>query len=269
MSVEAVRAGLGEARSVWGALDSPSGHEEVSRVSVTGMLAEQLARELGRRADTGAVVVGDASRPPDSGIAVHVIAGDPSEIDVAFVDGAERHGVHVVLVELWPQRDWTPPFVLSPFVVECRPGEGFPLAEIGARIVEATGGALGLAPRIPVLRRPATQRAIREAVARTAFLAALGRRGPGTRAALTFEQALLLARLLQTSPSRRLDVGPSRMGAVAALLAAGLALRELARSARAVLPEPVADAAVAAGATWALGKAYRGLEELLGDGAEG
>ena len=46
-----------------------------------------------------------------------------------------------MIVQLWPQADWTTPFVLTPFVVECRAGEGFPVGEISGRIAEATENA--------------------------------------------------------------------------------------------------------------------------------
>jgi|GEM_PF-3923525 len=64
---------------------------------------------------------------------VRIVAGDPSPEDEALVAEAAREGIEVVIVQLWPQADWTRPFVLSPFVVECRAGEGFPVEEIADR----------------------------------------------------------------------------------------------------------------------------------------
>ena len=224
------------------------------------MLAEQLARELGRGADADAVIAGDAL-PGDAGIAIRVIAGEPSETDLAYVQAADRAGTPVILVQLWSQADWTPPFVLSPFVVECRPGQGFPIEEIAARIAEAGGGAHALAQRIPVLRGPVARRAVREAVVRAAYLGALrGRRGD-SRPLITLEQARLVSRL-EATPGIGVGSGPPATAAVvAALLASGFALRGVARATRRVLPAPLADVAIAAGATWALGKALHRFGE--------
>ncbi|HEX2426964.1 MAG TPA: hypothetical protein VHI53_03505, partial [Gaiellaceae bacterium] len=117
----------------------------VGPVVVTGVLAEQLAKELGAGADPGAVTVGGEPLPSTLEVLVHVIAGDPTSADVELVREATIRGADTVVVELWPQEEWTRPFVLSPFVVECRAGQGFPVREIADRIVEASGNGTALA----------------------------------------------------------------------------------------------------------------------------
>jgi len=52
-------------------------------------------------------------------------------------------------------------------------------------------------------------------------------------------------------------------GSAAAVLASGFALRTAARTAGAVLPSPLVNAAIAAAGTWALARAFRLLEPRL------
>ena len=132
---------VGEVRRIAGAFRDELDTSPVGPVLVSGMLAEQLARLLAERAAPGAVITADVSRVTGSSVVVQVIAGDPSSEDEDVVRRAGRAGVPIVLVQLWPQAEWAKPFVLSPFVVECRAGEGFPVPEIAARIVEAVESA--------------------------------------------------------------------------------------------------------------------------------
>jgi hypothetical protein len=125
-----VRAGrvlalVGETRALVAAV-----RDEVVRdpppVVVTGVLAEQLAKELGAGAAPGAVIVGGAQLPAELSVLVHVIAGDPSEADDELVRQAALRHVDTVIVELWPQKDWTLPFVLSSS--SAAPARGSPFA---------------------------------------------------------------------------------------------------------------------------------------------
>lgn len=248
-----------EAQSSWKAYGAEPG-AAVGGVAVSGVLAEQLAREIGSGAEPGAVRVQD--EPVGVAVVVRVIAGEPSAEDTSVVAAADRAGVPVVLVQLWPQGDWTPPFVLTPFVVECRAGEGFPLAEIGARVGEAVEHAPALASRVPALRPPVESRSVRAAVARAALLALRG----GSRPLITLEQ-LRLASSLRSLDSKPAGPGltPVTAATAGALVASGFAFRAVARSARRVLPDPVANAAVAAAGTWVLAEALRRIDEHVGD----
>lgn len=265
MRLGAIRARVQEARELHSALEEETGSPGADgRVLVSGMLAEQLARELGREAAPGAVLVGDAWAFRDGDVAVHVFAGEPSEADVAHVRSADRDGVPVVLVQLWPQEDWTPPFVLTPFVVECKPGAGFPLDEIAARVVEASGDDPGLPERAPFLRDALERRAVRGAILRAGIVGLLGGRGRAARPLITLEQARLVARLRPLPADAVADrAGAAAAGTVAALEAWGLLLREAARRARAVAPTRVSDALIAAGGTAALAAAARAVRARL------
>jgi len=248
-----------EGQGAWRAFQGPDEPRSMGGVGVSGVLAEQLARELGEGAEPGAVRVLDA--PVGVAVALRVIAGEPDDDDESFVAAADRGGTPVVIVQLWPQADWTPPFVLSPFVVECRAGEGFPIREIAARIGEAVEHAPFLASRIPALHDVVESRSVQEAVARAALLALRGR----TRRLITLEQLRLAARLrsLESGAAVR-EPTPALVATAAALVGSGFAFRAAARTAARVLPAPIANAAVAAAGTWVLAEALRRLDARAG-----
>src|SRR5919106_6733769 len=265
MNLASLRALVGEARELRSTLEEGPRDEVAATIAVSGMLAEQLARELGRHAVPGAVRVVEGRALSSGDLAVHVFAGEPGEDDRAYVGSANRLEVPVVLVQLWPQEDWTSPFVLSPFVVECRPGKGFPIDDIAARIVDALGTGSALAERVPVLRDQLERRVVRDSVVRAGVVGALGGRGRAARPLITLEQARLLARLRPVGD----DAVPGGQqalvaGSVAALEAWGLLFRGLARRSRGTVPARVADAAIAAGATWALAAAAKTARATLG-----
>jgi hypothetical protein len=233
-------------------------------VVVSGMLADQLAKELAAGAAPGAVVVGAVPVPAHAAVLVRVIAGDPSPEDEALVRAASAASVEVVLVQLWPQADWTRPFVLSPFVVECRAGEGFPIAEIAARIVEAVEHAAALAAEVPTLAAAARAGVVRQAVVRSALIGLVGSKLGGSRPLLVREQATMVSRLRGVSSGAAVSDEQTVLGgSAAALLASGFALRGFARGAGAGLPRPLVNAAVAAAATWTFARAFQAIESRL------
>jgi hypothetical protein len=254
-----IRQGLLEGRGLWSELrDEPV--RAAGAVVVSGMLAEQLARQLGAGAEPGAVVDREGVSVAGAEVVVRVIAGDPSPEDAALVRAADHEGIPVVLVQLWPQAEWTKPFVLSPFVVECRPGEGFPVAEIADRIGEAVEAAPALAARIPALQEAVVSDLRRGTVARAALLGLLGARGP-SRPALAREQVRALSGLRSLDPQFAGATDPrSTAGIAVFVLAASFVLRAAARRARGPLPAPFVNAAVAAGGTWALTRAVQELQ---------
>src|SRR5262245_20278486 len=228
------------------------------------MLAEQLARELAAGAAPGAVVVAGAVPHGRGEVHVRIIAGDPSPEDEKLVADAARDGIEVVIVELWPQADWTRPFVLSPFVVECRAGEGFPVDEIAHRIVEAVEDGPALAARVPALAEAMRSGLVKQAVVRSALIGLAGSRLGRSRPLLVLEQARMVSRLRAVSSGAAVsDELPVVAGSAAALLASGFGLRSAARTAGAVLPSPLANAAIAAAGTWALARAFRLVEARI------
>ena len=174
---------LFEVRRLVETIQEESTPEAAGPIVVTGMLCEQLARELGAGAAPGAVVLDDAGSRAPAEVRVHVMAGEPSAADEALVRASDHRGTPVVLVQLWPQERWTGPFVLTPFVVECRAGEGFPIDEIARRIVDAAENWTDLARQVPALKEVVASRLARSSVVRSALVAALAR-GSGSRPVL-------------------------------------------------------------------------------------
>jgi len=261
VSATGIRARVFEGRALLRAIQGAHVPTSTGGVVVSGMLAAELARELGAGADPGAVTVGDGSRVTGADVAVHVIAGEPSAEDTAFVRTVDAAGLPVVLVQLWPQAEWTVPFVLSPFVVECRAGEGFPVREIAGRIAEAAENASPLAARVPVLQEAVTAGVVRGAVVRAVLLATAGARRGSSRPLIALEQARMISRLRAAAAGSSASEGlPVVAGAAVLTLASGFALRSVARAARQALPAPIANGAIAAVGTWALAKAIRELD---------
>jgi len=257
-----IRAAALEIRDVVTTARNELEPKSAGAIAVSGMLAEQLARELGAGAESGAVAVGDGSLVAGAEALVHVIAGEPSEADEAFVRAADHAGVPIVLVQLWPQAEWRAPFVLSPFVVECRAGEGFPVRKIADRIAEASEHAPALASRVPVLEDAVADGVVRRATVRAALLAVAGARKGAARPLIAIEQVRMLSRLRSLGPgSTEARTQSALAGEAAAILASGFAFRAVARAARRALPAPVVNAAVAAAGTRALGEVLRKLHE--------
>jgi hypothetical protein len=266
VSAAGFRAFVGELRSVGTTLTTDEHPTSVGPVGVSGMLAEQLVKELGAGAEPGAVVVGGAELVARADVLVRIVAGDPTPEDEALVRAADADGVPVVIVQLWPQADWTPPFVLTPFVVECRAGEGFPVGEIADRIVEASENGAVVASRAPAIAESSRSGLVTSAVIRSALIALAGPRLGVSRQLLTLEQLRMLMQLRTTSTGSPIaDELPVRAGSAAAVLATGFALRGVARSLRTFLPSPVANVAVAAGGTWALAKAFELIEPRVAE----
>jgi hypothetical protein len=259
VNLKAVRAFALEAQGAVKTVRNELGAKGAGPIAVSGMLAEQLAKELGAGADPGAVLVGETV----AGARAHIriIAGAPSEDDDALVREAERAGVPVVIVQLWPQDDWRAPYVLSPFVVECRTGEGFPVPAIADLIAQAVEHPAALAARIPVLHDAVLRRLRRGAIVRSGLVGFLGAKGGATRPLLALEQVRVLGQLIALEPpEKRPQEVPVAAGVGAVTLAASYGLRKLARAARGRLPAPLADAAVAAAGTWLLSEALRRIE---------
>ena len=252
-----------EIRDVLFAVRGELASEPAGPVLVSGMLADQLARGLSAGAEPGAVVVGGDERLGRAAAAVRVIAGDPSEEDDTFVRAADEARAAVVLVQLWPQAEWTRPYVLTPFVVECRPGEGFPVGAIADRIAEASERRRGLAVRVPVLRDAVGRRIRREGIVRAGLIGLAGDLLGASRPLLVLEQVRMVSRLaaLRTGSVSSAET-PLVAGIAAAGLAGGVTMRELARTARLALPAPLVNATVATVSTWALALAVRRLARI-------
>ena len=192
---------------------------------------------------------------------VRIIAGDPTPRTTELVRAATTQGVPVVIVELWPQADWTPPFVLSPFVVECRAGEGFPIREIADRIVEATEDSRGARVSSSRHRRtPRAQALVKQAVIRSALIGVGGapvRRVAAAHLARAGAHGSRLAARSSAEPSWRDDLHGARRQARRPSWRPDSRFEESRGRRGGSLPDPIAHAAVAAA----------GYLVLLGEGA--
>lgn len=261
-----IAAIAGELRSLGSTLNEELAPRRAGPVVVTGMLAEQLAKELGAGARPGAVVVGPGQLRAGAEALVHVLAGDPSTEDEAVVRTADELDVPVVAVQLWPQADWGKTFVLTPFVVECRAGEGFPIGEIADRLATATQDSAALAADLPTVAEVARAGLVKQSVIRSAVIGLAGARLGASRPLISLEQARMVARLRRSTVESSSE--GDRTGLVvggAAALVAGFAFRGLARNLRTVVPAPIVDTAVAAAGTWTLAKAFELAEARLLD----
>lgn len=249
-----------EARKALTTVQDKEAQVPVGPLVVSGTLADQLARELGAGAEPGAVVVRDPPSAAGAEVVVRVIAGDPGRPEDALVREADRLGIPVVFVQLWPQASWASLFVLSPFVIECRAGKGFPVETIAETVSRAVANPEALAARVPVLKEPVESSVVRKAVARAALLGGAGarRKGPA-RPMITLEQLKMASSLRAAGePEARSEIPPAAVAV--ATVGASFALRALARTAGRSLPAPLVNAAVAAGGTWALAELLRRLE---------
>ena len=178
----------------------------------------------------------------------------PEPEDAALVRAADREGVPIVLVQLWPQADWSE--AVRPLAVRRgvpRRGKVFRWPRSPAGSSEAAEHAAG-ARRARSRAAEAVERApCRHAVARAAAPRLLGLAARPGRPLIALEQMRMLA-----SPGRSTDSGvrpelAAGRGRGAASLGAGFAFRGRDRR-PAGLPAPRVNAAVAAAGTWALAK---------------
>jgi len=225
---------------------------------VTGLLAEQLARELRAGGEPG--LIRTSGEPARAAAVVRVVAGAATAEDERTMREATRALVPVVAVQT-AARSVRLPYVLAEDVVECPPGSGFPVDEIADRLAAALGhDGAPLAATLPVLRDAVARRSVTDGALAAASLAAFGAETGPRLPVLALAQARMLSDLSVTSGPDTAGTGPETAARnvgvpLAAAIATGLAGRELVRR----LPVRVRslDALVAAGATLALGTVFR------------
>ena len=228
---------------------------------VSGVLADQLARELSAGAAPGAVrTSGD---PGQVSALVHVVAGDGTPEDERVLRAATRALLPLVVVQL---DDTAPrlPYVLATDVVTCEPGKGFPVDEIAKTLARTLGtDGASLARSLPAIRDAYQEQRAEESALGAAALAATGGDVPKL-GLLTLAQARALTDIATARGDQR-DEGPraeaATIGApLAAALATGLVARALVRR----LPgrNRLFEALVAGSATYALATIFRRFGRL-------
>lgn len=248
---------------VWGLLkELRVAAEDTRALSVSGALAEQLAKELGRGAAPGAVRVGGAAE--DAAVLVRVVGATPSGEDERELKAAARAKVPVVAV----QTGGDPveiPYVLATDVVPCPPGQGFPVELIAAKVAERLGEAgTALAGRVPALRGPLCRTLI-ERFSRQNGIVGVALFVPGADfPVLTLNQLRLVLRL---AAAHGVEVDQRRLPEVLATIGAGLGFRAVARQLLGAVPVAgwLVKGAVAYAGTRALGEAALRYFEATAD----
>jgi hypothetical protein len=223
---------------------------------VTGVLAEQLARELGSDAAPGAVRT--SGEPARAAALVRVVGGGATAEDEAQLRAAVRALVPVVAVQTGDPTARLP-YVLPTDVVECPPGKGFPIEAITAALAAALGPqGPSLAASVPVLREPVQERRAVEGAAKAAVLAMSAADEPRLPV-LALLQSRTLADITTAAghgppedPREAARVVAPQLGAA---LGAGYAARGVVR--RLPLRNRLVEGGVAAAATYALARAFR------------
>jgi hypothetical protein len=228
-------------------------------VLVTGVLAEQLARELVAGGDPA--LVRTSGDPAAAAAVLRIVAGSATREDERVLRAAARALVPVVAVQT-ADRSVRLPYVLAEDVVTCPPGSGFPIEDIADRLAAALG-AQGppLAASLPVLEDAVMRRTTTDGTLSAAALAMLGAgRGPRLPV-LALSQARMLSGLAVARGAAKQDDGREAAEEVAIPLAAALAAGVTARPPVRRLPfrPRLLQGLVAAGTTLALGAVFRRL----------
>jgi uncharacterized protein (DUF697 family) len=230
-------------------------------------LAEVLRRELGRDARPGSV------EEPGFGEAaalVYVLAGPPTDEDKTVLRAADREATSIVCLAPEQVATRPMPYVLATDVIPIRPGEGFPLEEIGGLLARKLGEAgAPLAGRIPLLR-PQVTAALTERFARRNGILGAAVFVPGADyPVLTINQIRLVLRIAEAYGH---ELGRERIPEILGVGGAGLGFRALARQLLGALPVAgwAVKGGIAYGGTRAVGEAatryYEARRDKIGGG---
>jgi uncharacterized protein (DUF697 family) len=228
--------------------------KETRPLQVSGMLAEQLARELREGGDASFVRIG--GDPAHASVLVIVLAGAPGPEEERMLRAADRARTPIIAVQTGREADLDIPYVLATDVVHCPPGAGFPVDEIAAAVAVRLGEAgTGLAAKLPVLREPVCRALITAFARRNGILAAAIFVPGADFPVLTTNQLRLVLRIASAHGE---EIDAQRAPEIGATIANGLAFRTLAHQAVGLIPV----------AGWALqgAFAYTGTR-AIGEGA--
>lgn len=223
-------------------------------LQVSGVLAEQLARELRAGGEERFVRVG--GDPATASVLVVVLGGPASEEDERLLRAASRARTPSIAVQTGREAEIDIPYVLATDVVVCPPGEGFPVE----RVAETLAGRLGeegtrLAAKLPVLRKPVCEWLTASFSRRNGLIGTFVFVPGADMPALTLNQLRLVLRI---AAANGVEVDESRAPEVLATIGGGFLFRALAREVLGFVPF----------AGWAIkgGIAFAGTQ-ALGQGA--
>jgi uncharacterized protein (DUF697 family) len=242
--------------AIWGLVkEARIAAEDPRPLLVTGALAEHLAQELGRGARPGAVRTD--GRVEDAAVLVRVLAGEPTDEDLAAVRAADRAGVPVIAVQTSGDESTELPYVLATDVVVCPPGAGFPQEKILERAAERLGDyGTSLAARVPALRDPVCDELIEIFSRRNGIIGAAVFVSGADFPVLTLNQLRLVLRI---AAAHGVEIDQTRLPEVAATVAAGFGFRAATRKLIGAVSAPrfVVKGTVAYAGTRAVGEAAR------------
>jgi uncharacterized protein (DUF697 family) len=258
----ALPIGIGEVRGLLKEVAVSAGDERP--IAVSGALAEVLAKELARGGSGGAVRV--TEDPTGAALFLHVVGRGVTETDEAVLKRAHRARVPIIAVA---EDDPRVPYVLATDVVRLRPGEGFPIAAIAARIAHKLGvDGTALAARLPVLRGPVCAELVESFARKNGILGAAIFVPGADLPVMTLNQLRLILRIAAAHGQR---IDRERLPEVLAGVGAGFGFRAIARELLDVVPRPawLVKGAVAYAGTHAVGEAsirYFSARNPAGDG---
>ena len=231
-------------------------------------LVDALRRELLRDGDPRAVRDAGLGALDGAAALVYVLAGELTEEDERALRAADMANVPIIV--LGPEPTTPVPYALATDVLPLRPGEGFPLEELGRLLVAKADDAAGpLAAKLPALRRGVAEALVAK-VARQNGLIGAAVFIPGVDFPILTLNQLRLVMRLATAYGQQLDA--ERLPEVLGVVGTGLGLRAIARGALGVVPVAgwAVKGGVAYGGTRALGEAaIRYFEARSGSGGGG
>ena len=216
-------------------------------------LVDALRRELVRNGDATAVREEALGAIDGAAGLVYVLAGEPSEEDERALRAADVAGVPLLVVG--PEPSAGVPYALATDVLPLRPGEGFPLEELGRRLAaKDESAAVALAARLPALRRGVVDALVARVARQNAAIAAAVFIPGVDFPVLTLNQLRLVLRIAAAYGE---EIDAERLPEVLGVVGTALGFRALARQALGVIPIAgwAVQGAVAYAGTRTLGEA--------------
>ena len=195
-------------------------------------LVDALRRELVRDGDATAVREEALGAMVGAAALVYVLAGEPTEDDERALRAADLAGVPLLVVG--PEPTTGVPYALATDVLPLRPGEGFPLEELG-RLLAAKdeNAAVALAARLPALRRGVVDALVARVARQNAAIAAAVFIPGVDFPVLTLNQLRLVLRIAAANGE---EIDAERLPEILGVVGTALGFRTLARQAVGIIP---------------------------------
>ncbi len=216
-------------------------------------LVDALRRELVRDGDATAVREAALGAIDGAAALVYVLAGEPTEDDERALRAADLAGVPLLVVG--PEPTTPIPYALATDVLPLRPGEGFPLEELGRRLAaKDENAAVALAARLPALRRGVVEALIARVARQNAAIAAAVFIPGVDFPVLTLNQLRLVLRIAAAYGE---EIDAERLPEILGVVGSALGFRAFARQVVGVIPIAgwAVQGAVAYAGTRTLGEA--------------